>query len=73
VRARPPYRRLTTLSANTAAVISSLIRGARGSRHGIDPQRYLTQLPANLPATLLGHLDQWLPDVWLRNQTAAGG
>ena len=53
----------------TAAVLSSLTSTCR--RHGIDPQRYLTQLLTNLPATPMSQLDQWLPDVWQRNQAAA--
>jgi transposase len=56
---------------HTAAILSSLTSTCR--RHGIDPQRYLTQLLTNLPATPLSQLDQWLPDVWKRNQPAAGG
>jgi transposase len=56
---------------HTAAVLSSLTGTCR--RHGIDPQRYLTQLLTNLPATPLSQLDQWLPDVWKRNQPDAGG
>ncbi len=46
----------------TAAVLSSITSTCR--RHGIDPQLYLTQLLANLPATPLSQLDQWLPDQW---------
>ena len=55
---------------HTAAVLSSLTSTCR--RHAIDPQRYLTQLLTNLPATPMSQLDQWLPDVWKRNQAAAG-
>ncbi|WP_428941002.1 transposase domain-containing protein [Fontivita pretiosa] len=33
-------------------------------RHGIDPQRYLTQLLTNLPDTPMSRLCAWLPDVW---------
>jgi hypothetical protein len=37
-------------------------------RHGIDPQRHLTQLLMNLPATPAADLPVWLPDRWkLRN------
>jgi transposase len=50
----------------TAAILSSLTSTCR--RHGIDPQHYLTQLLTNLPATPISHLEQWLPDVWKRNQ-----
>jgi transposase len=55
---------------HTAAVLSSLTSTCR--RHGIDPQRYLTQLLTNLPATPLSRLGQWLPDVWKPNQATAG-
>lgn len=46
----------------TAAVLAGLLSTCR--RHGIDPQRYLTQLLTNLPATPISRLDQWLPDQW---------
>jgi hypothetical protein len=46
----------------TAAILSSLTSTCR--RHGADPQRYLTQLLANLPETPLSQLDRWLPDQW---------
>jgi transposase len=49
-----------------AAILSSLTSSCR--RHGIDPQRYLTQLLTNLPATPISQIGQWLPDDWkLRN------
>jgi len=48
----------------TAAILSSITNTCR--RHNIDPQRYRTQLPANLPATSISQLEQWLPDRWLR-------
>ena len=50
----------------TAAILSSITSTCR--RHEIDPQRYLTQLLANLPATPFSQLEQWLPDVWKRRQ-----
>jgi transposase len=50
----------------TAAILSSLTSTCR--RHDIDPQRYLTQLLSNLPATPMSQLDQWLPDRWKHNQ-----
>jgi hypothetical protein len=43
-------------------IFSSLISTCR--RHGIDPQRYLTQLLTNLPATPISQLGQRLPDWW---------
>jgi transposase len=48
----------------TAAILSSLTSTCR--RHAIDPQRYLTQLLTNLPATPMSQLEQWLPDEWKR-------
>ena len=53
----------------TAAILSSLTNPCR--RHGIDPQAYLTQLLANLPATPISRLDEWLPDQWQRRQPTA--
>ena len=53
----------------TAAVLSSLTSTCR--RHQIDPQRYLTQLLANLPGTPVSQLDQWLPDQWKLVQAPA--
>jgi hypothetical protein len=46
----------------TAVILSSITSTCR--RHGIDPQRYLTQLLTNLPDTPLSRLPAWLPDVW---------
>ena len=46
----------------TAAVLSSITSTCR--RHGVDPQRYLTQLLANLPGTPTSRVDEWLPDQW---------
>jgi hypothetical protein len=46
----------------TAAILSSLTSTCR--RQDIDPQRYLTQLLTNLPATPISQLDQWLPNRW---------
>ena len=50
----------------TAAILSSLTSSAR--RHGVDPQRYLTQLLGNLPAVPEAELDEWLPDAWKRRE-----
>jgi transposase len=52
----------------TAAILSSLTSTCR--RHGIDPQRYLTQLLTNLPATSISQLSDWLPDQWTRRNPA---
>jgi transposase len=50
----------------TAAILSSLTSTC--NRHGVDPQRYLTQLLVNLPAMPLSQIARWLPDQWkLRN------
>ncbi|HVA64747.1 MAG TPA: IS66 family transposase [Terriglobales bacterium] len=35
-------------------------------RHGVDPQRYLTQLLVNLPSIPDSQLPDWLPDQWQR-------
>jgi transposase len=51
---------------HTAAVLSSITSTCR--RHDIDPQFYLTQLLANLPATPLSQLGEWLPDRWKQRQ-----
>jgi transposase len=55
----------------TAAILSSLTSTCR--RHDIDPQRYLTQLLANLPATPLSQVNQWLPDRWKHYQAIQRG
>jgi transposase len=52
----------------TAAILASLTSSCR--RHGVDPQRYLTQLLVNLPAARLSELPAWLPDEWKRRQAA---
>ena len=51
-------------AGHTAAILSSLASTCR--RHELDPQRYLTQLLTNLPATPVSQLDQWLPDQFKR-------
>lgn len=50
----------------TAAILASLTSTCR--RHGVDPQRYLTQLLMNLPSLCVRDLPAWLPDQWKRNQ-----
>ena len=52
----------------TAAILASLTSTCR--RHGIDPQRYLTQLLTNLPGTPISQLHQWLPDQWKKSNSA---
>jgi len=55
----------------TAAILSSITSTCK--RHAIDPQRYLTQLLVNLPATPISQIEQWLPDRWkLRNPSPSG-
>jgi len=55
----------------TAAILSSITSTCK--RHAIDPQRYLTQLLVNLPATPISRLSDWLPDQWkLRNSSPSG-
>ena len=55
----------------TAAILSSITSTCR--RHNIDPQRYLTQLLTNLPATPISQIEPWLPDRWkLRNHSPSG-
>jgi transposase len=55
----------------TAAILSSLTSTCR--RHGIDPQRYLTQLLTNLPATPISQISQWLPDHWKQRNPQPSG
>jgi transposase len=55
----------------TAAILSSLTSTCR--RHGIDPQRYLTQLLTNLPEIPISQLPDWLPDGWTRHDTVSSG
>ena len=55
----------------TAAILSSITSTCR--RHEIDPQRYLTQLLTNMPATPISQIEQWLPDRWkLRKPSPSG-
>lgn len=51
-------------AGHTAAILSSIASTCR--RLDLDPQRYLTQLLLNLPATPVSQLDQWLPDHFKR-------
>jgi len=54
-------------AGRTAAILSGLASTCR--RHGIDPQRYLTQLLVGLPGTPAKEIDRWLPDEWNRRDT----
>ena len=40
---------------------------ARDDKHGIDPQRYRTQLLTNLAVTPISQIERWLPDQRRRN------
>jgi transposase len=55
-------------AGETTALLYSLIASAE--RHGLDPQRYLTSVFANLPFTPEEELQQFLPDVWKRDDAA---
>jgi transposase len=55
-------------AGGTAARLYSLVASAE--RHEIDPQRYLTSVLAKLPFTSESDLDQFLPDVWKRDDAA---
>jgi hypothetical protein len=55
-------------AGETTALLYSLIASAE--RHGLDPQRYLTSIFAKLPFTPAEELDQFLPDVWKREEMA---
>ena len=52
----------------TAAILASLTSTCR--RQQINVELYLTQLLANLPATPITQVRQWLPDVWKQRQLA---
>jgi transposase len=55
-------------AGGTAALLYSLIASAE--RHGADPQRYLTSLLAKMPFTPERELEQFLPDVWKKEDAA---
>lgn len=46
----------------TAAILSSF--AATCKRHGVNPQKYLTQALVNVPHVAAGELERWLPDRW---------
>lgn len=46
----------------TAAILSSF--AATCKRHGVNPQKYLTQALLNVPHVAAGELERWLPDRW---------
>lgn len=53
------------------AVLWTLIASAE--RHGIDPQRYLRSVLAKIGQTPMSELEQFLPEVWKREDQAATG
>jgi transposase len=55
-------------AAANHARLWSLIASAE--RHGIDPQRYLTGVLAKIGQTPASELDQFLPEVWNREEVA---
>ena len=55
-------------AGETTALLYTLIASAE--RHGVDPQRYLTSVFAKLPFTPEEEIDQFLPDVWKRDDAA---
>lgn len=55
-------------AAQHHAMLWSLIASAE--RHALDPQRYLTSVLAKLPFTPAHELDQFLPDVWKKEDAA---
>jgi transposase len=55
-------------AAENHARLWSLI--ASCERHGVDPQRYLTSVLAKIGTTPAEELEQFLPDVWKREDTA---
>ncbi len=55
-------------AGETTALLYTLIASAE--RHGVDPQRYLTSVFAKLPFTPEEELDQFLPDVWKKDDVA---
>lgn len=55
-------------AAANHARLWSLIASAE--RHGVDPQRYLTSVLAKIGTTPAKELEQFLPDVWKREDAA---
>jgi hypothetical protein len=55
-------------AAENHARLWSLIASCQ--RHGVDPQRYLTSVLAKISQTPAEELDQFLPDVWNRDDAA---
>ena len=46
----------------TSAILSSL--AATCKRHGVNPQKFLTQALVNVPHADKADLERWLPDRW---------
>ena len=55
-------------AAESHARLYTLI--ASSERHGVDPQRYLTSVLAKIGSTPVSQLEQFLPDVWKREDAA---
>jgi hypothetical protein len=55
-------------AAENHARLWSLI--ATCERHAVDPQRYLTSVLAKVGATPTAELEQFLPDVWKKEDAA---
>lgn len=58
----------TDYAGGTAARLYTLIASAE--RHKLDPQRYLTSVLAKISVTSRAELDQFLPDMWKRDDVA---
>lgn len=56
-------------AAESHARLYTLIASAE--RHGLDPQKYLTSVLAKIGQTPISELEQFLPDVWKREDQAA--
>ena len=57
------------VAAQRAATLYSLVASAE--RHGIDPQRYLTSVLAQIASTPVSEVGLFLPDVWKRGDGVA--
>jgi transposase len=55
-------------AAQSHARLYTLIASAQ--RHGVDPQRYLTSVLAKIGQTPISELEQFLPDVWKRDDAS---
>jgi IS66 C-terminal element len=60
----PPLAAVSVYHARLWSLIAS------AERHGVDPQRYLTSVLAKIGQTPTEDLNQFLPDVWKRDDAA---